>query len=105
MVKKLLGHFTKKSCKKTNRKESREKVINYVLNGKIMIINLIVGLIKNILLYNVSYFPEIYTRSKNKITVEFDLSNYVTKSNLKNATGVVVRTLGMGSTLPILVGI
>ena len=95
----------KKNCKKTNRKESREKVINYILNGKIMIINLIVGLIKNILLYKVSYFPEIYTRSKNKKTVEFDLSNYVTKSNLKNATGVVVRTLGMGSTLPILVGI
>ena len=35
-----------------------------------------------------SYFPEPYTGSKNKIKVELDLSYYATKSNLKNATGV-----------------
>ena len=35
-----------------------------------------------------SYFPEPYTRRKSKIKVELDLSNYATKSNLKNATGV-----------------
>ena len=43
-----------------------------MLNGKVMIIHLIVGL-KN---------------SKNKIKFKLDLSNYVTKSNLKIATGV-----------------
>ena len=30
-----------------------------------------------------SYFPEPYTSSKNKIKVRLDLSNYVTKSDLK----------------------
>ena len=35
-----------------------------------------------------SYFPEPYTRSKNKTKVELDLSNYSTKFDLKNATGV-----------------
>ena len=33
-------------------------------------------------------FPEPYTRNKNKINVHLDLSNYVTKLNLKNATGI-----------------
>ena len=36
-----------------------------------------------------SYFPETHTHSKKKkIEVELDLSNYATKSDLKNATGV-----------------
>ena len=35
-----------------------------------------------------SYFPEPYTRSKNKIKAELDLFNYSTKFDLKNATGV-----------------
>ena len=35
-----------------------------------------------------SYFPKAYTDSKNKIEVEIDVSNYETKSDLKNATGV-----------------
>ena len=34
-----------------------------------------------------TYFPEPHTHRKNKIEVELDLSNYVTKSGLKNATG------------------
>ena len=32
-----------------------------------------------------SYFPEPYTRSKNKIKVRLDLSNYVTKSDFKKS--------------------
>ena len=49
---KLLEHFTKKNCKKTNQTEFRvekwwkEKAINYMLNGKATIILLTVGLIK-----------------------------------------------------------
>ena len=35
-----------------------------------------------------SYFTELYTHSKSKIKVELDLSNYTTKSDIKNATGV-----------------
>ena len=57
-------------------------------NLKVLIILLTVGFIKKILLYKMSYFPEPYTRRKSKIKVELDLSNYATKSNLKNATGV-----------------
>ena len=51
MVKKLLGHFMKKSYKKQTKKnlelkkESR-KVISYMSNGKDMIIHLLAGLIK-----------------------------------------------------------
>ena len=46
-VKKLLEHFTRKTQQKTNQKEFRvEKVIKRksdMLNGKVMIIHLIVG--------------------------------------------------------------
>ena len=35
-----------------------------------------------------SYFPDPYTRSKSKIKVELDLSNYVTNSDLRNVTDV-----------------
>ena len=59
-----------------------------MLNGKIMIIHLIVGLTKEILLYKMSYFLEPYTHSKNKGNVELDLSNYATKSDLESPTGV-----------------
>ena len=34
-----------------------------------------------------NYFPT-YSHSKNKIETELDLSNYGTKSDLKNTTGV-----------------
>ena len=36
-----------------------------------------------------SYFPERYTHSKNEIEATSDLSKYVTKSELRNVTGVV----------------
>ena len=49
-------------------------------NGKVMIIILIARLIEKILLYKMSYFPEPYTRSKNKLKVKLALSNYATKS-------------------------
>ena len=58
-------------------------------NGKAKIIVLTVELIKKILLYKMSYFPEPHTHSKNKIEVELDLSNYATKSDSENATSSV----------------
>ena len=57
-------------------------------NGKAMIIVLTAGLIKQISLYKMSYFPDPYTRSKSKTKVELDLSKYVTNSNLRNVTDV-----------------
>ena len=59
-----------------------------MLSGKVMIIHLINGLKKNLLLYKMSYFPTSYTSSKSKIKVELALSNYATKSALKNPTGI-----------------
>ena len=58
-----------------------------MLNGKTMIILLTAGLTKNILLYKMSYIPELHTHSKHKIKAELDLYNYATKSVLKKATG------------------
>ena len=52
MTKKLLEHFTKKNCKKQIKKNLgykkwlRKKVTNNMLNGKDVIINLMVGLNK-----------------------------------------------------------
>ena len=51
-----------------------------MLNGKVTITLLTVGLIKKILWYKMCYFPEPHTHSKNKKKVELDLSNYTTKS-------------------------
>ena len=44
-------------------------------NGKVMIVLWIVWSIKKISLYKMSYIPEPYTHSKNKIKVDLDLSN------------------------------
>ena len=58
--------FYKKELQKTNQKEfGIEKVIKrkveILSNEKVMIIHLIIRLIKKILLYKMSYFPEPYT--------------------------------------------
>ena len=52
-------------------------------NEKAMIILLKVGLIKQILVFKMSYCPEPYKRSRNKIKVELYLPNYAAKSDLK----------------------
>ena len=53
---------------------------------KVTIIHLIAGLAKNI--SKMSHSPQPYTRSKNKTKIKLDQSNYATKSDLKNATGI-----------------
>ena len=82
--------FYKKELQNTNKKKIRigkiikrkEKAKNNMLNGKVMIIHLIVGLIKRYFYIKMSYFPP-YGHSKNKIEVESDLSNYATKRDLE----------------------
>ena len=49
-------------------------MINYTSDRKFMIIYLI---------YKMTYFPEPYTCSRNKIKVKLHFSTYVTKSHLK----------------------
>ena len=52
-------------------------------NGKVTIILSIVGLMKKISLYKMSFYPEPYNRNRKKTNVVLDLSNYATKSGLK----------------------
>ena len=60
---------------------------------KITVILLTVGLIKKKQLHKMSYFAEPYTHSKNKSEAELDLSNYETKSDLKNEYGELVENV------------
>ena len=77
--KKLMERFLKKNCKKKKK--------------KITVILLTVGLIKKKQLHKMSYFAEPYTHSKNKSEAELDLSNYETKSDLKNEYGELVENV------------
>ena len=58
MVKKLLKHFMKKNYRRLIKKNLglkrclEEKEVNYMLNGKVMIIHLIAGVIKKVY-YNI----------------------------------------------------
>ena len=62
----------------------REKMINYTSDRKFMIIYLI---------YKMSYFPEPYTCSRNKIKVKLHFSTYVTKSHLKTQQELIHQIL------------
>ena len=56
-------------------------------NGKAMIIHLIVGWIKKTLYKISQYFPKPYKSFGREFNVKVDLSNYATKTDLKNETG------------------
>ena len=67
---KELQKTNQKKKKKTElKKQLKEKVINYISNGKTMIISL----------YKISCFLEPHNRSTDKIKVELYLSNHTTK--------------------------
>ena len=67
-------------------------------NGKVMIIRLIAGLTKKDLVWFCwmqfhyikmrQYFPKLYEPFGGDITVKVDLSNYATKSDIKNISHV-----------------
>ena len=57
-----------------------------MLNGRFTIFLLTVGLIKKTRYKWVNYFPD--PKSLGKVKVELDLSNYATKIDSKNATGI-----------------
>ena len=91
--KKLLEDFTKTNCKKQIKKDlelkrqSGEKVLNYMLNGKVTIIRLIVGSTKKTVQMS-EYFPEPKLLGAN-VKVELHLSNYATKIDLKMRKGLI----------------
>ena len=64
-----------------------------------MITHLIVGLIKKILYKMSQYFPDPYEPFGGDINVKVDLSDYVTKAGLKNATGIGTPKLAVKSDL------
>ena len=76
MVKKLLEHFIKKNCRRIIKKNLE------------LIIQLTVGLTKKILYKMCQYLPKPYDKFGGNINVKVDLSNYATKLDLKNATGI-----------------
>ena len=89
----------KNNCKKSlNKNLEREKYlkgkeIKCTSNGQDMIIHLIVGLMKKILkeilsLQMSQYFSKPFISFGGNINVKIDLSNYSTKTDLKNVTDV-----------------
>ena len=59
-----------------------------MLNGKDMIIHLIVGLIKRTLYKMSKYFSKPFEPFRGDINVKVDLFNYTTKTDLQNSAGV-----------------
>ena len=70
-----------------------------MLNGKATIILLTVGLIKKDIIHIKWVILEQYNSSKNKMKVKLNLPNYATKSDFKNATGVVTSNFAKKSDL------
>ena len=59
-----------------------------MLNGKVIMIHLIVGSIKKTSYKTSKYFPKPYEALGGNINVWVDLSNYATKDDIKNITHV-----------------
>ena len=92
MTNNLVEPFMKKICKKQIKKSlelkkySRGKVINHMLNRKNTIIRLITGREKR---HSINEW--IFSKTKYlvaNVKVELGLSNYATKTDLKNATDI-----------------
>ena len=60
-----------------------------------MIILLIVGLIKKTLYKMSQYFPKPYEPFGGDINVKLDLSNYATKSDVKNITHIATSSFAL----------
>ena len=93
MVNKLRVVFMRKNYKRLIRKNLglkkllKSKEINCMLNGKAMIILLIVGLIKKTY-YKMSYAPTYSEVKEEIVSVTLNLSNYVTQKEFKSLTKV-----------------
>ena len=68
-------------------------------NGKVIIIHLIVGLIKKTLYKMSQYFPKPYEPFGGDINVKVDLSNYATKSDIKNISHVDTSSFALKTNL------
>ena len=70
-----------------------------MLNGKVIIIHLIDGLIKNILHKVSQHFPKPNNCFDGNVKVELDLSNYAIKTDLKGAAGIDTSNLALQPSL------
>ena len=70
-----------------------------MLNAKSMIICLIIGLIKRHWIKMTQYFPTLFRSFWRNINVKFDLSNYATKTDLKNVTHVDTSSFALKTNL------
>ena len=68
-------------------------------DGKVMIILLIAGLMKKTLYKMSQYFPKLYNRFDGNVNVEWHLSNYAIKTNLKGVTEIDTTNLALKSDL------
>ena len=106
----------KKNCKRQIKnslewkKYLKEKVINCMLNGKDTTIQLLFGLIKKILNEILSNAISLYKNESilspkpcrsfgGNINVKVDLSNYATKTDLKNVTHVYTSSFALKTNL------
>ena len=74
-------------------------MINYMSNGKVIIIHLIVGLIKKTLYKMSQYFPKPYEPFGGDINVKVDLSNYATKADIKNISHIDTSSFALKTNL------
>ena len=85
----------KKNCKKQINENLEQlkllggKVMNYILNGKVMIIHLTQELVKMILLYKNKLLPylNLIIRVETEQNLNQICSNYAAKSDLKKRNG------------------
>ena len=64
-----------------------------MLNGKVITVDLIAGLIKKILFKMSQYFSKPYEPFGGDINVKLDLSNYATKTDIKNILMLILQAL------------
>ena len=81
-----------------------KKMINYMSNGKVMIIRFTFGLIEKDLVwfYHIKmsqYFPKPYEAFGGDINVKVDLSNYTTKADIKNISHVDTSSFALKTNL------
>ena len=100
----IIGTFYENGLQGTKLNEFRiEKVIKrkgdkLYVNGRVMIILLIAGLIKKILYKMSQYFPKPYELFSGNINVKVDLFNYATKDDIKNITHVDTSSFALKKT-------
>ena len=89
---KISGSSCEKELQKTIQEKFRiekvPKVLNCMINGKDLTIHLKVGLIKKACIKMSQYLPKLFRSFGGNINFKVDLSNYATKTDLRNVTHV-----------------